>query len=308
MANTRLFNFSFFRNEELAEVSMAARLLFQGLWFLADREGRLEDRPRRIKADIFPYDDVDVESELHSLVQHGFIQRYEVDGRRCIWVVNFVKHQHPHPHEAKSVLPPTPECNDMQLHVTESNVIPGYVANTFTITSTVAAAKTGSNSARAHARESKQPQGTKPTTPLNPLDAILAKVPSSTRQKFTNEEIQKQFDRAMLWVSEEPTRFMSAKFFADWLDREVTQGHIIPENLSEVEKLQRIMQKKPNEKGLIDGQTLHVWQGRLREAKQLAEAHAYQERCRERAALDALYAGDETVLVSDQSSNHKTPT
>jgi len=33
-----------------------ARLLYPGLWMLADREGRLEDRPLRIKAEILPYD------------------------------------------------------------------------------------------------------------------------------------------------------------------------------------------------------------------------------------------------------------
>jgi hypothetical protein len=33
------------------------RLLFTGLWCLADREGRLEDRPAEIKAEIFSYDD-----------------------------------------------------------------------------------------------------------------------------------------------------------------------------------------------------------------------------------------------------------
>ena len=46
----------FFENEELADLPPLTRLLYIGLWLLADREGRLENRPRRIKAQIFPYE------------------------------------------------------------------------------------------------------------------------------------------------------------------------------------------------------------------------------------------------------------
>ena len=41
----------FFKNDQLAECSMAARLLFPGLWMLADREGRLA-----IAVTLFPPD------------------------------------------------------------------------------------------------------------------------------------------------------------------------------------------------------------------------------------------------------------
>jgi len=34
----------FFKNEIIAEMPTETRLLFIGLWLLADREGRLEDR------------------------------------------------------------------------------------------------------------------------------------------------------------------------------------------------------------------------------------------------------------------------
>ena len=55
MARAKNIKPGFFTNEQLAECSFAARLLFVGLWTLADREGRLEDRPRRIRAQVFPY-------------------------------------------------------------------------------------------------------------------------------------------------------------------------------------------------------------------------------------------------------------
>ena len=50
----------FYLDAELAQCSREARLLFPGLWILADRAGRLKNRPAKIKAQIFPYDsDID---------------------------------------------------------------------------------------------------------------------------------------------------------------------------------------------------------------------------------------------------------
>lgn len=46
---------SFFLNEELADLDSSCKLLFIGLWCLADRDGYLQYRPRRICAEIFPY-------------------------------------------------------------------------------------------------------------------------------------------------------------------------------------------------------------------------------------------------------------
>ncbi len=92
-------------NEELAECDPLARLVFAGLWCLADREGRLEDRPKRIRAFVFPYENYDVDKLLNQLQDHGFILRYEVNGDKYIQVINFKKHQRPHPKEAASEIP-----------------------------------------------------------------------------------------------------------------------------------------------------------------------------------------------------------
>ena len=105
MARARNIKPSFFANEDLVELPFEARLLFIGLWTLADREGRLEDRPKRIKMAIFPADNVDVDACLEGLREGGFITRYEVDGIKIIQVVNFNKHQNPHVKEAASTLP-----------------------------------------------------------------------------------------------------------------------------------------------------------------------------------------------------------
>ena len=101
----------FFKNDTLAELEFAGRLLFIGLWGLADRAGRLEDRPKKVKAEIFPYDDVDVGSFLGELAKRNFIIRYEAEGARYIQIVNFDKHQNPHPRETPSNIPaPAGSC------------------------------------------------------------------------------------------------------------------------------------------------------------------------------------------------------
>ena len=95
----------FFKNEELAECSTWARLMFPGLWMMADREGKLENRPKRIKAEIFPFDNVDVAALVCELEAHGLIKTYSIDGCAYIWIIKFCEHQRPHQNEVASVIP-----------------------------------------------------------------------------------------------------------------------------------------------------------------------------------------------------------
>ena len=106
MARLRTLKPGFFLNEDLANLDPIGRLLFAGLWCLADRRGRLEDRPRRIKAELLPYDDCDVDRLLTQLHEHGFVLRYASDGRPCLQIINFEKHQQPHYKEPDSIIPP----------------------------------------------------------------------------------------------------------------------------------------------------------------------------------------------------------
>ena len=105
MARARNIKPGFYKNEDLAECSVWARLIFPGLWMLADREGRLEDRPKRIKGELLPFDSQDVEPLLRELEAHGFIHRYTVEGSSYIQISKFSTHQAPHYSEKASVIP-----------------------------------------------------------------------------------------------------------------------------------------------------------------------------------------------------------
>lgn len=114
MARIRYLKPDFFKDEDLTEHPHWIRLLFQGLWTIADKEGRLEDRPKRIKVDLFPYENIDIEkglSELSRIKNHSirpFIQRYEAKGEKYIAIVNWHKHQRPHHTEKDSIIPEPP--------------------------------------------------------------------------------------------------------------------------------------------------------------------------------------------------------
>jgi hypothetical protein len=105
MARARNIKPGFFVNDELAELPALCRLLAVGLPCIADRDGRLEDRPKRIKAMLLPYDDFDVNDALDALAAVGFVQRYATEEKQYIQIVKFSKHQNPHKNEAPSSIP-----------------------------------------------------------------------------------------------------------------------------------------------------------------------------------------------------------
>ena len=105
MARSRNIKPGFFANELLVELPFEHRLLFIGLWTIADREGRLDDRPKQIKIKLFPADNLDVDVGLTALADLGFILRYEAGGLRFIQVQNWRKHQQPHFKEKASTIP-----------------------------------------------------------------------------------------------------------------------------------------------------------------------------------------------------------
>jgi hypothetical protein len=120
MARARNIKPGFFKNEKLAKVDPLGRILFSGLWTLADREGRLEDRPERIKIELLPYDKVSVEKLLKELAALGFILQYTVGEGHYIQIVKWKEHQHPHVKELASTIP-APDLPDQARDKTGSN-------------------------------------------------------------------------------------------------------------------------------------------------------------------------------------------
>jgi len=127
----------FFTNDQLGECETLARILFAGLWCVADRAGRLEDRPKKLKVALLPFDDCDVTALLDQLEKNGLILRYKAQELALIQVLGFEKHQNPHVKEQASTLPAHGEsdaspvqvacasgCSTVQARLIPSSLIP----------------------------------------------------------------------------------------------------------------------------------------------------------------------------------------
>ena len=76
------------------KISDKAKLLYIGLWTIADDYGVLENDPPKIRAQIFPYKSrLKIEGYLKELVDIKKITPYEVEGKGYFWIKNFLKYQ-----------------------------------------------------------------------------------------------------------------------------------------------------------------------------------------------------------------------
>lgn len=86
-----------FLNEDLGTEDPMVTLAFIGLWCAADKEGYLEDRPLRLKAEIFPYrENIDFNGYLTVMSRLDLIQRINVGDKSFIHIKKFTLHQKPH--------------------------------------------------------------------------------------------------------------------------------------------------------------------------------------------------------------------
>lgn len=96
MARSRNIKPGFFKNEQLGECSDGARLLFIGLWTLADFRGVLEWRPKKIHAELFPYDRRNVSKLVAELEAQNLVIIMQKNDKSYLLICGFNKHQNPH--------------------------------------------------------------------------------------------------------------------------------------------------------------------------------------------------------------------
>jgi len=86
----------FWDSESVGRISIPARLLFIGLWSLADDHGRAREHSRFLANRIFTYDNVSdqqIEDYLWELVNENMIVRYESGGSHYLQICNWLNHQ-----------------------------------------------------------------------------------------------------------------------------------------------------------------------------------------------------------------------
>jgi hypothetical protein len=121
---TRTIAPGFWKNPELARCDAYARLMFAALWGLADRSGRLEDRPERIRAEAFPFEPaIDPDALLWQLHRQGLAVRYVTGaGQQLVEIPRFNRYQRPYTGEPPSELPASsdPGCS-LRIPQSETN-------------------------------------------------------------------------------------------------------------------------------------------------------------------------------------------
>jgi hypothetical protein len=97
MGRIRTIKPDFFKSASIAQLQYRTRLTFQGLWTMADDEGRLRYDPRVIAGELWPQEDEvtwrQVDEDIRSLVAYGFVDDYDANGSSFIQVVNWGRHQ-----------------------------------------------------------------------------------------------------------------------------------------------------------------------------------------------------------------------
>ncbi len=100
---------------------------FIGLLTVCDRAGRFLWRPRMLKTQIAPYDEIDFIQVLAALGKAGFVQHYIVEGKAYGCIPTWPDHQTINNREAESKIPPPPaaymhdkddteQCTSMHVH------------------------------------------------------------------------------------------------------------------------------------------------------------------------------------------------
>lgn len=111
MPRQRMVKPDFFDSGSLAACTIPARLVFIGLWVMADDKGNMKFEERKLTRQLFPYDDMDPRMLmvwLAELEDVGCIKVYEPHGDVCISIPNFLTYQ-TIKNPSKTTVPAPPE-------------------------------------------------------------------------------------------------------------------------------------------------------------------------------------------------------
>lgn len=93
MARIRTVKPDFWTDAAVGECSVSARLLLIASLNFSDDYGGLDRSAKQLKAQAFPYDNIDCEPLVQELIRNGLFVEYEVDGRLYLHIKGFRKHQ-----------------------------------------------------------------------------------------------------------------------------------------------------------------------------------------------------------------------
>ncbi|MGE0420766.1 MAG: hypothetical protein AB7O88_00800 [Reyranellaceae bacterium] len=96
MARDRILSSDFWTREDVIDCAPMTRLLLLGLANFADDHGVQPLRPRTIRMQVFPGDDLDsdrLRAMIDELAAHGLVRIYEVEGQEYLSIVDWAASQ-----------------------------------------------------------------------------------------------------------------------------------------------------------------------------------------------------------------------
>ena len=94
MARKRMISPEYWTDDKTIELTIAERLLFIGMWNFADDEGIITNKPKQIKAQIFPVDDITHEQVSEMLMRrHGIGLILFGNSNTLIKIKNWTRYQ-----------------------------------------------------------------------------------------------------------------------------------------------------------------------------------------------------------------------
>lgn len=132
MARIRTIKPEFWVDDQIVELDFVTRLLFIGLWNFVDDEGYIEYKPKRIKMQVFPADEIDVSGNLRSLLESSRIEEYDSDQGHLLKVTNWERHQkvsHAAPTRFSGIRAVSPEPSRRLLIPPEPSALNGIEGN-----------------------------------------------------------------------------------------------------------------------------------------------------------------------------------
>jgi hypothetical protein len=196
---------------------------------MADVEGRMEDRPREMKAKLLPFDDVNIETILAELETQGRIDRYKVKGLKVVQIVGFLKHQRIMGREAegKSEYPPNGKPWKTMGNSGLTRVKPGNP-------NTPPLGKTMGNQGIPGSPSSPSASSSPSLSPTPPITPSPSSPPSSPTPKphkadedfipklkamecYKGIDIDTEVKKMKAWLSTRPARQFTKRFVTNWL-------------------------------------------------------------------------------------------
>ena len=183
--HNRLCKAEFYSDPDLLSLPRDVRLLYRDLWHIAEDSGCLEDSPFGWKIVLYPSPlDADVTVERlaewrDALIDAGKVVAYEVDGKRYLHLVNFLRHQClTNPKRCELPLPPWVTLEE---HPTDNR------KRSYKVTGTVAQ---GQDNACPVAEEPLTKRASGVEQPLSNRCATVEQEQNRTEPKRTEEELK----------------------------------------------------------------------------------------------------------------------